>query len=205
MPAPHRAIHRKRVERLQHAGLCWCAPMTPHLANIPTLETERLTFRAPQAQDFDAFAAFALSERAHFVGGGPDKDIGHAWRMLATIVGHWQLRGYGCFAVVRKDTGAVIGSMGPWHPEPVPQKELSWSVWDADAEGHGFAFEAITKIRHHAYTALGWDAAVSFIDAGNTRSAALATRLGCVVDVTQSGPHPDDIVFRHPSPAEVLA
>lgn len=179
--------------------------MTPYLTNIPVLETARLTFRAPEAQDFDAFAAFALSDRAIFVGGGPDKDIGHAWRMLATIVGHWQLRGYGCFAVVRKDTGSIVGTMGPWHPKPVPQKELSWTVWDPASEGHGFAFEAVTEIRRHCYAALGWGGAVSFIDAANTRSAALATRLGCVINDAQNGPHPDDIVYRHPSPSEVLA
>lgn len=177
--------------------------MTPHLTDIPPLETERLTFRAPEAADFDAFKAFALSERASFIGGGPDKDIGHAWRMLAVISGHWQLRGYGCFAVVRKDTGAVIGSMGPWHPEPVPQKELSWTIWDAASEGQGFAFEAVTEIRRHCYADLGWDGAASFIDAGNTRSAALATRLGCVIDTDIAGPHPDDLVYRHPSPLDL--
>lgn len=179
--------------------------MTPQLTHIPALETERLSFRAPVAEDFKTFAPFALSERARFVGGGPDKDIGHAWRMLATICGHWQLRGYGCFAAVRKDTGAVIGSMGPWHPEPVPLKELSWTIWDAAAEGQGYAYEALTEIRRHCYGDLGWDGAVSYIDAANTRSAALAERLGCKIDKGASGPHPDDIVYRHPPPAEVLA
>lgn len=179
--------------------------MTPHLTDIPVLETERLTFRAPIAADFEMFCAFALSERAQFVGGGPDKDTGHAWRMLATIIGHWQLRGYGCFAVVRKDTGAPIGSMGPWHPEPITEKELSWTIWDPSAEGKGFAYEALSAIRRHCYADLGWSTAVSFIDAANTRSAALAKRLGCVIDAATTGPHPDDIVYRHPSAAEVLA
>lgn len=179
--------------------------MTPHLAHIPTLETERLTFRAPVAADFEAFKAFALSERATFVGGGPDKDVGYAWRVLATITGHWHLRGFGCFAVVRKDTGGVVGTMGPWRPEPYPENEFSWTVWDETAEGKGFAFEAMTAIRRYAYSDLGWTTAVSNIDATNTRSVALATRLGCVIDADARGPHPDDVVYRHPSAAEVLA
>lgn len=178
--------------------------MTPRLVDIPVLETERLTLRAPRAADFDAFKSFSLSERATFVGGGPDKDTGYAWRMLSTIVGHWHLRGFGIFVAERKDTGKPIGSMGPWHPEPVPHAELSWTIWDVDTEGQGFAFEAMTKIRHHAYTALGWTTAVSHIDAANTRSAALATRLGCVIDHDTKGPHPDDIVYRHPPAAQVL-
>lgn len=179
--------------------------MTPRLVDIPALETKRLTFRAPEASDFESFAAFSLSDRATFIGGGADKDRGYAWRVLASITGHWHLRGFGCFAVVRKDTGKVVGSMGPWHPEPYPEKELSWTVWDPASEGKGFAFEAMTEIRRHAYADLGWDGAVSYIDAQNHRSIALATRLGCVIDTAANGPHPDDVVYRHPAPAEVLA
>lgn len=177
--------------------------MTPRLSHIPTLETERLILRAPEAVDFDAIAPFVMSDRATFVGGGPDKDIGYAWRLFAVLCGHWHLRGFGVLVAERKDTGAAIGSMGPWHPEPVVEKELSWTIWDTDTEGHGFAFEAVTAIRAHTYADLGWTTAVSFIDAANTRSAALATRLGCVIDEATKGPHPDDIVYRHPS-AEAL-
>jgi RimJ/RimL family protein N-acetyltransferase len=179
--------------------------MTPHLTHIPVLETERLTFRAPEAADFEVFKTFSLSERATFVGGGPDKDVGYAWRMLSTITGHWHLRGFGIYVVTRKDNGRIVGSMGPWHPEPIVEKELSWTVWDPEAEGHGFAFEAVTEIRRHCYADLGWTTAVSHIDATNTRSAALATRLGCWIDTATAGPHPDDVVYRHPPAAEVLA
>lgn len=177
--------------------------MTPQLAHIPALETERLRFRAPVAADFEPFCAFALSERATFVGGGPDKDVGHAWRMLATIAGHWQLRGYGCFVAERKSDGRAIGSMGPWHPEPVAEQELSWTIWDAEAEGQGYASEGVAAIRRHCYADLGWTTAVSFIDAGNTRSTALARRLGCTIDEAARGPHPDDVVWRHPAPADL--
>jgi len=178
--------------------------MTPHLTDIPTLETKRLILRAPEAADFDVLAPFVMSDRATFIGGGADKDIGHAWRILAILCGQWHLRGFGAFVAVRKDTGQPIGSMGPWHPEPVPEKELSWTIWDPKAEGQGFAFEAMKMIRRHVYGDLGWTGAVSYIDAANTRSAALATRLGCVIDAAAKGPNPDDIVYRHPAPAEVL-
>jgi hypothetical protein len=50
------------------------------LENTPVLTTERLTLRAPQASDFEVFAPFVMSDRARYIGGGADKDIGHAWR-----------------------------------------------------------------------------------------------------------------------------
>jgi len=181
--------------------------MTPRLTDTPVLTTERLMLRAPQASDFEVFAPFAMSERAQYVGGGADKDMGHAWRILAIITGHWHLRGYGTFVYVDKATGTPIGSAGPWHPGDWPEKELGWTVWTSAAEGKGYAFEAVTELRRHAYADLGWDTAVSYIDARNTRSLALAARLGCWHDKTAVKPdREEDIqVWRHPAPSEVLA
>jgi len=179
--------------------------MIPRLVDIPALETERLTLRAPEARDLDVLAPFVMSDRATFVGGGANKDIGHAWRILSILSGHWPLRGYGVYVLVPKGSDKPIGSMGPWNPEGWPEPELSWTIWNADAEGKGYAFEAMTEIRRYAYDVLGWETAVSYIDAKNTRSIALATRMGCVIDPDANGPHPDDVVYRHPAPAEVFA
>jgi RimJ/RimL family protein N-acetyltransferase len=179
--------------------------MIPRLTDIPQLETERLILRAPEARDFATLAPFVMSERASFIGGGADKDISHAWRILAILSGHWHLRGYGVYVLQPKGSDTPIGSMGPWNPEGWPEPELSWTIWDADAEGKGYAYEAMTEIRRYAYDVLGWDTAVSYIDAANTRSIALAERMGCVIDADANGPHPDDVVYRHPAFAEVLA
>ncbi len=179
--------------------------MIPRLVDIPQLETERLILRAPEASDFGVLAPFVMSNRASFIGGGTDKDISHAWRILAILSGHWHLRGYGVYVLVPKNSDTPIGSMGPWNPEGWPEPELSWTIWDADAEGKGYAFEAMIEIRRYAYDVLGWETAVSYIDAANTRSIALAERMGCVVDTGAKGPHADDVVYRHPAFAEVLA
>ncbi len=181
--------------------------MIPRLADTPVLETERLTLRAPEAADFEAFAPFVVSERARFIGGGADKDRGHAWRVLAVLAGHWHLRGYGTFVLVEKATGRPVGSAGPWHPGDWPERELGWTIWNAEAEGKGYAREAVTELRRHAYTDLGWETAVSYIDARNDRSIALARRLGCRLDEGAERPDRDEPVrvWRHPAPAEVLA
>jgi RimJ/RimL family protein N-acetyltransferase len=181
--------------------------MTPRLIDTPILTTERLTLRAPQADDFEAIAPFITSDRARFVGGGADKDSGHAWRILAIFAGHWHLRGTGIFIMTDAKTGRPIGSVGPWYPGDWPEQELGWSVWSPGDEGKGYAHEAILTLRRHVYADLGWSTAVSYIDARNARSLALAGRLGCVHDTAAQTPARDEPiqVWRHPAPAEVLA
>lgn len=174
--------------------------MSISLTDTPVLTTERLTIRAPRAGDEDFMIPFAMSPRAEFIGGGSDCDMGKAWRIFAIITGHWVIRGYGTFVFADRTTGEPIGSAGPWHPGNWPEAELGWTVWSEAHEGRGFAHEAMLAIRDHAYGALGWRTAVSYIDPANSRSIALAERLGCTLDTTADRPDPDDLVYRHLAP-----
>jgi RimJ/RimL family protein N-acetyltransferase len=148
---------------------------------------------------------FVRSDRARYIGGGVDKDKRHAWNVLCMLSGHWQIRGYGSFVAELKSTGQPVGSMGPWHPITWPEKELGWTIWTGEAEGKGLAHEGMLRLRRHAYEDLGWTTAVSYIDPANARSIALAERLGCVRDDDAGRVHPEDLVYRHPAPSEVLA
>jgi RimJ/RimL family protein N-acetyltransferase len=178
--------------------------MTPRLTDTPVLETARLILRAPKASDFDALHAFSMSERSRFV--RPENPtLGQSWRGLAQITGMWALRGYGLFIVTDKATGARLGHAGPWHPGDWPEAELGWAIWLPEAEGRGYAAEAALAARAHAYDTLGWKTAVSYIHPDNTRSIALAERLGCTPDDTADFPGEGPChVYRHPSP-EALA
>lgn len=179
--------------------------MTPHLTHIPMLETERLTFRAPKASDFTVLEPFVCSDRAQYIGGGVDTDRRQAWNILTMLSGHWHVRGFGSFVAELKSTGQPVGSMGPWFPVTWPEKELGWTIWTTEAEGTGLAFEGMIRIRRHAYEDLGWETAVSYIDPANARSITLAERLGCTRDDVADRVHPEDLVYRHPAPSEVLA
>ncbi len=164
----------------------------------PTLTTPRLKLRPPQADDWPAFAAFMASERAQFVGG--PADIGKAWRAFGHVAGHWVLRGFGSFVFTRRDNDSALGLTGPWYPADWPEHEIGWTVWDPDAEGQGLAAEAAAHAREHAYTALGWTTAVSYIAPANARSIALAQRLGAVLDTAADAPDDTALVYRHPAP-----
>ena len=172
--------------------------MTVALTGTPVLTTERLTLRAPQTADFDAFAAYVASDRARFTGGPLTREM--AWRSFCGITGHWVHRGYGPF-VVQAD-GEAIGSVGPWFPEGWPEPEIAWMMWSPAAEGRGLAQEAALAARAFAYGPLGWTTAISMIDPDNHRSQALARRLGCTPDGTFRHErfglcH----IWRHPGPA----
>ncbi len=103
--------------------------------------------------------------------------------------------------VADRVTDAALGIVGPYYPLDWPEPEIAWSVFDA-AEGRGIAHEAALAARAFAYSTLGWTTAISLISPQNLRSAALARRLGAVVE--RQFLHPEfgamDI-WRHPAPA----
>jgi RimJ/RimL family protein N-acetyltransferase len=160
---------------------------------IPTLTTERLHLRRPEAADWPAYRAYRLSPRST----SPMPE-GAAWTHFAAFFGHWTLRGFGRFVAVLRATGQPIGHFGPFFPEGHPERELTWTLWDASLEGQGLAFEGARAGRDHAFGPLGWGSAVSYIDPANLRSQALAARLGAVRDPLAPNPYGDATqVWRH--------
>lgn len=164
-----------------------------------TLQTERLTLRRPNASDWEGAKEFYLSERSSMAGG--PLDLGRAWRQFAAIIGHWDIRGYGLWAVTEGAGKPAVGLVGPWYPVDWPETELGW-VLLAQAEGKSIAYEAVVAARRDAFERLGWDTAVSYIAKENTRSIALAKRLGATLDEAAQQPKPDSpcLIFRHPRP-----
>lgn len=164
-----------------------------------TLHSDRLTLRAPAPADEPAFLAWYASPR-RIAARGAVTQI-DAWERFAAVLGHWQARGYGRFIVTRRDTGDVIGLVGPHFPGGWPEPELAWHIWRDDAEGHGFAREAAETARRHAYDRLGLRTIISLIAPGNTRSAALAKRMGARPETDISFIEDSTYtLWRHPSP-----
>lgn len=170
---------------------------------IALLETERLTLRKPIPSDWDAFYAFTQSDRSKGIGG--PYAHGYAWRMFAAEIGHWAIRNFGMFIVTLKGQNKPLGLIGPWYPDDWPETEIGWMMFEG-SEGKGFAFEAAKRIVRHAWEDLKWDTIVSYIDADNARSIALAERLGANHDPAAIVPKPDNpcLVYRHPKPKELL-
>ncbi|PIE14162.1 MAG: GNAT family N-acetyltransferase [Rhodobacterales bacterium] len=169
---------------------------------IPTLETERLILRGPAERDFEAVASFFADKERSWGFGGP-QNRNEAWRWFASLIGHWALKGCG-FWMVETKGGDHIGMVGLWGPEGWPETELGWVMFE-NGEGKGYAFEAATAARDHAYSSLGFTTLSSNIFPGNTRSQALAKRMGATLERTyENVTHGTEEVWRHPGP-EALA
>ncbi|MEM7422797.1 MAG: GNAT family N-acetyltransferase [Pseudomonadota bacterium] len=176
-------------------------PTVPIRVDVPVLETERLIFGAPGIEHLEDEVAFFASERSAGVGGPLPRD--QVFRSLAGIIGHWVIRGYGFWAITEKSSGRYCGRVGCWFPEGWPEREIGWSLME-HAEGRGLAAEAAIASRKFAYDHMGWQTAISLVLPGNTRSIALAERLGCTLDDDYEHPkHGVVLIFRHPPPEAV--
>ena len=146
---------------------------------IPTLESERLILRALCDADADGFAEMMADARvARWVApGGAPMDRANAWRMMASMLGHWMLRGFGMFAVEEKATGAFVGRVGPLEPEGHPALEIGWALHPAHF-GKGYATEAAARTIDWVFATCDVDEISSFIDPLNEASARVALRLG---------------------------
>ncbi len=147
---------------------------------IPTLSTERLRLRAFHDGDLDDYAAMYGDREVvrYLVGGGPEPwDRGRAFRHMAFLQGHWQLRRIGTWAVELRRTGTFVGAIGFSEPEGWPGCELAWVLarrwW-----GHGYATEGARAALAHAFTVLGKERIVSYIHPENRASIRVAERIG---------------------------
>lgn len=160
----------------------------------PSLTTNRLTLRAPVMPDFPAYAAFLASPRSSGMGG--PFGTREAWGLFCHDVALWPLFGHGALMIDRRADGACIGQVGINHGPLFAEKELGWLLYDG-FEGHGYAGEAARALRDWAFDVLGLQTLVSYVDPANSSSAALARRLGAVLDPDAPRDDPTDLVFRH--------
>jgi len=150
--------------------------------------------------DFDALAAMLGSQDARHMGG--PFDTYRAWAIFGADVGSWDLMGHGAWAVDLTATGETVGQIGLNHPPFFPERELGWLIY-APFRGRGYAREAATAARDHAFGPLGWDTLVSYIGCENAASIKVAEALGARLDPKAMRPDPEDpedLVYRHPAP-----
>ena len=148
------------------------------LSEIPVLETPRLRLRRPEPRDFEACAALCADpEVMRFIGEGGPLSRRRAWHAFTSLLGHWVLRGYGQFAVESKASGAFLGRVGLYEPDPWPGTEIAWAL-AREHWGRGFASEAGIAVRDWAFGTLRLAHLVSVILPANRASIRVAEKIG---------------------------
>lgn len=162
------------------------------------LRTPRLRLRAFRQSDLDDYATIcADAEVMRYIGAGGPIGRDAAWRHMALFLGEWALRGHGTWAVERRSDARLIGRVGFLQPEGWPGCELAWTL-AREACGQGLAFEAARAALAYGRAELGLGELISLIREDNTRSIALAGRLGARLDgpIDFMGSHA--LLYRHP-------
>lgn len=174
------------------------AAASPFLDGLPVLQTARLTLRAPREADFAAALAFNDSPRVQFIGGTVPRPW--VWRGLLGVMGHWALRGYGFYSVDTKPgalgAGEFVGRVGVIYHDGWDQPELAWHLFDGH-EGKGYAHEAAVAARADYHARISPQPLISYVNTDNTRSAALAQRLGARIESTFTDDGKAIDVYRH--------
>lgn len=151
------------------------------MIDIPVLLTDRLQLRALEARDFDVYAEMmADPEVTRYLGNGEPLSRADAWRQLAIFVGHWQLCGFGMWAVESRTTGEFLGRIGCLQPEGWPGFEIGYTLARAHW-GHGYAKEGARAALDYAQRVLGRREVISLIRPANRGSIGVATALGAVL------------------------
>jgi len=120
------------------------------------------------------------------------------WRAMASMAGHWLLRGYGPYAVEEKSSGTVLGTVGPWYPIEWPEPEIKWSLarrhW-----GKGYASEAVRAVQRMAWDCLPELRLISLIDSRNEASIRLALAVGATLEREIEFAGGPFHIYRHPA------
>jgi|SRR6185295_4326640 len=143
---------------------------------IPTLETPRLRLRGWRNEDLDSYAPLVADPEVTKYLGGPVSRA-DAWRGLAMMLGHWELRGFGLWAVERKSDNAFVGRVGLLQPEGWPGTEVAWTL-GREYWGQGYATEAAKAVLNYGFQNCPISRLISMIDAENRASQRVAERLG---------------------------
>jgi RimJ/RimL family protein N-acetyltransferase len=155
------------------------------------IETERLLLRKPRLGDAKALlAAYGDPEVMEFIGDGTTTDLEGTRESIKRALARWKADGFGPLVIERKEDKKVLGRTGflVWNSETwetgtlaefddAAVIELGWLLAKA-YWGQGYAVEAATAARDHAFRELRLPRLISLILKGNDRSVRVAEKIG---------------------------
>ncbi|XDA96568.1 GNAT family N-acetyltransferase [Sulfitobacter sp. LCG007] len=151
---------------------------------IPTINTARLTLRGMRPEDFGRFAEiWSMPEVVHHIDEAP-WPRSKAWASFLRNAGHWQITGFGQWAIQRHRTTEMSGQVGFFYgkrdlgPDFDDFPEAGW-VLEPSAQGLGLGLEA-AKAAHEWFDRVITGRLVCMVAPEHRSSVRLAQKLGYV-------------------------
>ncbi|MFA3917834.1 GNAT family N-acetyltransferase [Ruegeria hyattellae] len=152
------------------------------IRSVPMINTARLTLSGMRPEDFDRYAEiWADPDVIRYTGGRP-RSRGEAWTAFLRNAGHWQMTGFGQWAVIEQKTRRMIGQAGFFFTDRALGEdfdafpEVGWLL-APEARGKGYGYEA-AQAAHDWFDRVIPGPLVAMIDTDNPVSHHLAGRLG---------------------------
>lgn len=142
------------------------------------IETPRLRLRLFIPADLDRLCEFTRDpEVMRYIGYGHPLTREETQNNLGRIMNGFRRRGYGRWALERRDTGAFIGYCGLSSGNPDVGIEVAYLL-AREAWGYGLALEAAQASLRYGFETLGVDSIAGLTLHHNHRSRAVLVRLG---------------------------
>ena len=124
---------------------------------------------------------------------------GESWRIVAALIGHWEIHSYGPYTVKLKDCGTVVGVIGLWYPGDWPEPEIMWALIP-QFTGQGYGREGADAVRMMAAEFLPELHLISLIFEKNLPSRTLAEAVGARFEKRMLFRDKEAMIYRHISP-----
>lgn len=150
--------------------------------HVPTINTVRATLRAMRSSDFDRFAEiWAMPGVVRYIGSDP-RSRDASWNAFLRNAGHWQVTGFGQWAIEDHGSKAMVGQVGFFYGtrgfgedfNAVP--EAGW-VLAPESQGKGMGREVVCAA-HDWFDRVITGPLGCVIHSEDAVSLHLATRLG---------------------------
>jgi RimJ/RimL family protein N-acetyltransferase len=152
--------------------------------NSSVIETDRLCLRMLRNSDLDDLAAlFADPDVMRFVGTGQPADRTEALKALNSIIAHWDLHGFGRWAIEDKATKEFVGYGGLRSLFGTPEVVYHFAKrhW-----GKGLATEMARASLNFGFSVKGFDRIVAIAQPGNAASIHVMEKLGMKLEMETS-------------------
>ena len=151
------------------------------MPNTIELVTDRLILRPWQDADYEPFYIMSANPLVYeYLPPFPDRAVSDVF--VDHLRKDFDARGWGFWAIERKDDSRFIGMAGMHEPGPEfgvgrPCVEIGWRL-DPEFWGKGYATEAAREVLRFGFNKVGLSEIVSFTALENVRSFIVMERLG---------------------------